>query len=537
MLRLEREYIDDPLKRGEWRDAGIKLPDYDIGEVVLSTVQTPRWLHFGAGSTFRGVIAMLQQQLLDAGETDGGIIAAESFDYDIIDRVCAPYDNISLLVRTPSSGDVRMDVVASVAEAFRTDIHIERLREVFSSPSLQMVSFTITGKGYDLTGINGDLTQDVRHDISSGLWNVRHTISIVTSMMFERFKSGCAPIALVSMDDRARNGEILRDAMLKIAAEWCAGDFVEDDFIEYLKDEDVVSFPCSIIDNITARPSEMTYEMLTDAGIADMSPLITSRGAYAAPFVNAELPLRVVIEDRFPAGRPPLEKAGVCFSDKRTVLDSGFVKLSACFDPVQAALALGCCLLGYGDAAQGMGDPVIRALVMRVGYAEGLPAITASGVFEPEKFLKEAVEERLTNRFLHDDPRRAAEDLSGKMPTCLGVTIKTHMERPDLSTDGMIGIPLVIASWFRYLMGVDDRLTPMPLSGGPMLDEITKSLDGVKVGEPESYRGQLRRFLSNPALFSVDLYEAGLGDRVESLFVQMLAGEGAAARTLKSNLS
>jgi fructuronate reductase len=276
--------------------------------------------------------------------------------------------------------------------------------------------------------------------------------------------------------------------------------------------------------------------MLTDAGIADMSPLVTSRGTRTAPFINAELPLRVVIEDKFPAGRPPLEKAGVYFSDKMTVRGSGLVKLSACFDPILAALAPCGCLLGYGDIAKEMSDPVIKSLVMKIGYEEGLPAVTACGIFKPEEFLREVIEDRLTNRFLRDTPRRATADMSRRMPMCFGVTIKAHIERPDLNPEGMTGIPLAIASWFRYLMGIDDSLMPMPVSDDPMLSEITKDMEGVKAGEPESYRGQLRRFLSNPALFLVDLYEAGLGDKVESFFVQMLAGKGASARTLKSNL-
>jgi fructuronate reductase len=339
------------------------------------------------------------------------------------------------------------------------------------------------------------------------------------------------------MDDLDRNGDILRDAMLKIAEEWCAGDFVDDDFIGYIEDDSVVSFPLSVIDNIAPLPSESVWEMLTNAGVADMSPLITARGASVTPFVNAELAWRVVMEDRFPAGRPALERAGVYFSDRGTVRDSGLVKLSACFNPLHAALAIIGCLLGCGDIAEEMSDPVIKALVMRIGYAEGLPTAPTSGIFKPEAFLKEAIEDRLTNPYLHDTPEHIAADMSRKLNTCFGATIREHMERPDLNAGEMIAIPLVIAAWFRYILGVDDNLRPMRISGDPALPEIAKCLDGVKAGEPKSYRGELSSLLSNPFLFSLDLREAGLGDRVESLFVQMLAGEGAVMRTLKSNLS
>lgn len=50
-----------------------------------------------------------------------------------------------------------------------------------------------------------------------------------------------------------------------------------------------------------------------------MKPVITSKKTYIAPFVNAEGPQYLVIEDRFPNGRPQLEKAGVYMTDRDTV--------------------------------------------------------------------------------------------------------------------------------------------------------------------------------------------------------------------------
>jgi fructuronate reductase len=74
----------------------------------------------------------------------------------------------------------------------------------------------------------------------------------------------------------------------------------------------------------------------------------------------------------------------------------------------------------------------------------------------------------------------------------------------------------------------------MEISGDPMLPELRKGLEGSRVGAPESYAGQLRPFLSNPALFAADLYRAGLGEKIEGLFVKMLAGENAVRETLKA---
>ena len=66
--------------------------------------------------------------------------------------------------------------------------------------------------------------------------------------------------------------------------------------------------------------------------------------------------------------------------------------------------------------------------------------------------------------------------------------------------------------------------------------ELRKALEGVKLGAPDSCEGKLRPILQNPVLFGVDLYEAGLGDKVEQLVRRELAGPGAVRETLKSCL-
>ena len=86
---------------------------------------------------------------------------AESFDYEIIDKAYQPYDNLSLLVCLKSTGDIEKKVIASVTESLKADYSFgadwARLVEIFQAPSLQMISFTITEKGYALYRPDGSL--------------------------------------------------------------------------------------------------------------------------------------------------------------------------------------------------------------------------------------------------------------------------------------------------------------------------------------------------------------------------------------------
>ena len=55
---------------------------------------------------------------------------------------------------------------------------------------------------------------------------------------------------------------------------------------------------------------------------------------------------------------------------------------------------------------------------------------------------------------------------------------------------------------------------------------LTEALQDVRVGEPDSVGDNLKPILSNPAIFGVNLYEAGLGEKVEQLVADMLIPGG-----------
>lgn len=533
MLKLNLESLAN---REAWAEKGIKLPEYDIDKMRENTKANPVWLHFGAGNIFRGFIAVLQQRLLNEGLAESGIIAADTFDYDMIDKIYKPYDNLVLNVGLKADGNTSMEVVASLAEAVKGDFNDanerQRLMAIIASPSLQMVSFTITEKGYALRDMEGNLLEIVKQDMTAGPQKPHHAMSVVTALLWERFQKGAQPIALCSMDNCSHNGEKLKTSVTEIACAWKDNGLVSEEFLAYIGDESRVSFPWSMIDKITPRPAKEIEDMLENLGIADMKPVITNRNTYIAAFVNAEIPQYLVMEDRFPNGRPALEKAGVYLTDRDTVNKTEKMKVTTCLNPLHTAMAVYGCLLGYDHIAKEMQDKDIYTLVEQIGYVEGLPVVTDPQIIHPKDFIDEVMKERLPNLYIPDMPQRIATDTSMKIPIRFGETIKSYLAAPDKDVKSLTFIPLAIAGWFRYLLGVNDAGEKMELSADPMLAELTAKLSGIAFDDASTYHGELKEILANETIFATDLCKAGLADTIEDMFKELLAGPGAVRSTL-----
>jgi fructuronate reductase len=524
----------------QWENAGIKLPSFDIEAVKQKTKQSPKWIHFGAGNIFRAFPAAVLQQLLESGIEDTGVIVAEGYDYEIIDKVFDDQDNLTLLVTLKANGEIEKTVIASIVEALRVDTQNEkdfkRLKEIFANPSLQMVSFTITEKGYSLGRPDGTYYEDVAKDFEKGPNNAQSYIGKLASLCYERYTKGAYPVALVSMDNCSHNGTKLFEAVQAFAKKWEENGVAEKGFLAYIEDPNKVSFPWSMIDKITPRPDESVKALLRESGFLDTEGSVTSKNTYVAPFVNAEEVQYLVIEDQFPNGRPQLDKGGVIFTQRETVDKVEKMKVCTCLNPLHTALAIYGCLLSYTNIYKEMEDAELRKLVEKVGYQEGLPVVVDPGIIEPKKFIDEVLNIRVPNPFMPDTPQRIATDTSQKLSIRFGETIKAYEKSDALDAKELKYIPLVLAGWCRYLLGVDDQGVAFELSPDPLLETVRPYVQSIQLGQKGPFTQELKPILSNEKIFGVNLYDVGLGEKVEGYFEELVSGPSAVRNTLKKYL-
>lgn len=500
-----------------WVNTDFRLPEYDIERMISHTDESPVWVHFGAGNIFRAFQAMAWQKLLNSEEVSSGIVVAEGFDNEIIEKSFWPYDNLSVAVTLKADGSCDKEVVASIGASYTMEESgMESLRKIFRKESLQMVSFTITEKGYVVR--ENDDFQKVPAEAQTYMGKI-------TSLCYERYKAGQLPIALVSMDNCSHNGDKLKAAVMCYGENWVKNGKAEEGFLDYLKSEKV-SFPWSMIDKITPRPDANVLEMLKQQGLEDMDVIVTDKNSYTAPYVNAEETEYLVIEDDFPAGRPPLEKAGIIFTERETVDQVEKMKVCTCLNPLHTALAVFGCLLSHEHIYAEMKDNELVALINKLGYKEGLPVVVDPGIIRPEDFLKTVLEVRLPNPFMPDTPQRIATDTSQKVAIRFGETVKAYLER-GLDLGNMTALPLIYAGWMRYLEGIDDEGKSFERSSDPMLEELTEIM-----AEPDGPC----RLLEREDVFGVNIRQTVLFDKVMTYYEEMKQGKGSIRATLKKYL-
>ncbi|WP_198182951.1 MULTISPECIES: mannitol dehydrogenase family protein [Bifidobacterium] len=526
-----------------WQKAGVTLPTYDIEAMRQATRRSPTWVHFGAGNLFRAVHAPIAQQLLDSGATNRGILAAESFDPAIIDQAYTPFDDRYLQVILKADGSMKTSLVASVAGAYPLGEDPEPmhdLKQVFRNPSLQMVTATITEKGYALADSLGQPLPWIAPEFERGPAKAKSAIAVITTLLLERYRAGALPLALVSTDNFSQNGERFGQAVRQMADEWIERDLAEKGFGDYLRDEGKITFPLTMIDRITPNPDAEVGRRLKALGIADAEPFRTRGGTAMAPYANTEETWYWVVEDDFPAGRPPLEKAGVYMADKDTVNAADQMKVTTCLNPLHTALAVFGMLLGYPTMSKTVADPDLKALATRLGYVEGLPVVEDPGIFSPREFLRQVIEIRVPNPGLPDTPARICADTSQKIPVRYGITISKYIRSRDLDTADLEAIPLIIAAWLRLLIGSDGHGTDdagqlVKLSPDPRLEELQRIMVDIPLdgsARKETLAATIKSILADTSIFGTDLNATPLADKIETLLAAMCQGTGAVANTL-----
>jgi fructuronate reductase len=251
---------------------------------------TPGIVHLGIGAFHRAHMAAYVDDLL-AGDPSWGIVGASLQRPDTREAL-APQDFLyTLAVRGAAATEMR--VIGALTDVLLAATQRDALLAAMADPRIRLVSLTVTEKGYCHDPATGALNPHhpaVLHDLANPSAPASAPGLIVRALALRR-AAGIAPFTVLCCDNLPANGETTARVVTGLAA------LVDPALADWI--EGNVAFPSTMVDRIVPATTDADRALVREAtGLADAWPVMTE------PFTQW------VIEDRFPGGRPPLERAG-----------------------------------------------------------------------------------------------------------------------------------------------------------------------------------------------------------------------------------
>ncbi|PJJ55578.1 mannitol dehydrogenase family protein [Compostimonas suwonensis] len=414
------------------------LSEAEIGRLAIGAADYDRAatstgiVHFGVGNFHRAHEAMFVDALLRLGEAKDwaicgvGVMPADARMRDAL----ISQNGLYTLVLANGDGSRDARVIGSITEYLYAPDDPQAVVEKLASPQTRIVSLTITEGGYNVdhtTGVFDERTPDVVADLLPGA-APRTVFGLITAGLALRRERGLMPFAIMSCDNIQGNGAVARAAVVAFAT-------AKDESLGRWVGENV-AFPNSMVDRITPVTTEDDRSFVFDAyRYHDAWPVVSE------PFVQW------VLEDDFPAGRPPLELVGVQLVDDVAPYEQMKLRLLNASHQAMAYFGL---LAGHRYVDEAASDPLVVALLERY-MDEARPTLSPVPGIDLDEYQLTLIE-RFSNAAIKDTLARLAVDASDRIPAFLLPVV-----RDNLAAGRPVAVSAaIVASWARYAEGIDE---------------------------------------------------------------------------------
>ncbi|WP_112874681.1 mannitol dehydrogenase family protein [Paracoccus endophyticus] len=435
---------------------GAATPSYDRAAL------TPGIVHFGLGNFHRAHQAVYLDRLMNAGlGLDFAIVGAGVMPSDARMRdVLAAQDHLYTVVEQSAAAFQARVLGATVDYLPPGDP--ARTIAALADPAIRIVSLTITEGGYFIDAATGHfdpahpaIAADAAHPDAPAT-----VFGLIVAGLRARRDAGSPPFTVMCCDNIPHNGVVTREAVVETArlsdprlADWIAAN---------------VAFPNGMVDRITPATSDRERAMVRDDfGIEDDAPV------FCEDFIQW------VLEDNFPAGRPPLEQAGVEFVADVTAWEMMKIRI---LNGGHAVIAYPAGLMDIHFVHEGMQDDLVRAFLDKVEVEEIIPVVPPVPGTDLRAYF-DKVKERCANPKIGDTIRRLCLDGSNRQPKFIIPTIADRLAR-GLAVDGLA---LESALWCRYCAGTTDS-GAVTEANDPNWDRLTAAAQAAR-HDPAAWLG------------------------------------------------
>jgi fructuronate reductase len=406
---------------------GIRRPTRDRARMPV------RVAHLGVGAFHRCHQAEYLEDLIEGGHWDGAEVGLNLLP-PVLEATLGPQGG--LYSRTLAEGNrTETRVIGAITQWADGAGCQPRL----TLPGVTVVTLTVTEKGYchvPATGVLDTMHPGILADLS-GPGDPATVPGFLVRALAARAAAGAGPLALVSCDNIAGNGQVLR-AVVRGMAEAMAPRL-----LPWIDDN--VTFPSTMVDRIVPATTE-----------ADRARAALRLGLHDAAPVGGEPFRQWVIEDDFRGDRPPWEAARA--EIVRDVAAHEMIKMRV-LNAAQTMLSLLGALRGHGLTHEAVADPGLAAFVERTLRDETLPHLPQARGMAHAPYLAQAMG-RIANRAIRHGCHQIATDTSQKIRQRILDPLRARraagLAAPGLETG--------LAAWIAYLRAgrweVSDPVAP-----------------------------------------------------------------------------
>lgn len=392
-------------------------------------------VHIGVGHFHRAHQAMYLHRLLERGDASGWAIWGVSMGGRSSDALAAirSQDCLYTLTEKAPDGIKGTTTIGSIIGIQSVDAEGQSIVARIADPATRIISLTITEGGYGIDPATGSFTGGGDERIAVDLadpTSMTSWLGLIVIALRRRRETGGGPVTIMSCDNIPHNGVVTSRSVTAFARR------VAPDLVDWI--EDNVTFPSSMVDRVTPATTD-----------ADRDYLVTTFGVGDAWAVTCEPFTQWALEDRFAAGRPAFEDAGVDLVDDVEPYERMKLRLA---NGIHQASSFFGTLLGHTFVHEAIADPDIQALAIRYIDEEAVPTLEPITGIDLNGWGR-TVLERFGNPQIADPLTRICAETSDRVPKFVlpvAVDLLAVGRRAEICA-------AVVASWARYARGVGEK--------------------------------------------------------------------------------
>ncbi|BCG87231.1 mannitol dehydrogenase [Mesorhizobium sp. 113-3-9] len=404
--------------------SAVQTPSYDRAALA------PGMAHLGVGAFHRCHQAEYTDDLLSLQFDRWGIVGINIRPPRLADTLGRQGGLYTRLIRENSHVEAR--VISSIVEVVDSQESAAPALGVLASPDIELVTMTVTEKGYCHIPSSGTLDlahPDIVHDLANPQ-APRSVPGLLTRALELRRATHGRALTLLSCDNIPTNGVILENVVRTFAerrgdglADWIAAN---------------AAFPSAMVDRIAPAVTQDDLDSVEQwFGYRDAAV------AVGEPF------RQWVIEKKFAGRMPRWDLAGATFVEDVTPFEHLKMRV---LNGAQTTLATLGVLAGLEHTFDAIADPLLSVFVHRMLVEETLPTLMPVPGMEPLAYVEQSLG-RLKNTAIRHRNHQIATDGSQKIVQRLLNPIRDRLRQGQ--GIGLLSVP--VAGWMAYLIQASAR--------------------------------------------------------------------------------